>query len=254
MDSWRETVFRCVRANVTERTRLVGIGTGRTVPVVLSVLRDVATEMETFASILCFASSFETARAIQEHGFRLGSSVAEELDVVFDGADAVDSSLNCIKGGGYAFVEEKRLAVQSRKTVVIVGKEKTDDGALWGYLGETKKEIRVAVLRSSAWLVEKEMKRVLALGGRGCTCSVVLKRSTETNAFPFVSENGFFVLGWNPFVCGVHDLFFRESLGRGVWSDVSQKIKGITGVVEHGLFCGVVTECCVAGTEKQRQC
>jgi ribose 5-phosphate isomerase A len=42
-----------------------------------------------------------------------------EIDVAFDGADEVDSQLNCIKGGGGCHLQEKLIISNSKKTFII---------------------------------------------------------------------------------------------------------------------------------------
>jgi ribose 5-phosphate isomerase A len=41
------------------------------------------------------------------------------IDVAFDGADEVDSNLNCIKGGGACHLQEKLIISNSNKFIVI---------------------------------------------------------------------------------------------------------------------------------------
>jgi len=43
------------------------------------------------------------------------------LDVAFDGADEVDSELNCIKGGGACLFQEKLVAMRAKKFVCVAG-------------------------------------------------------------------------------------------------------------------------------------
>jgi len=43
------------------------------------------------------------------------------LDVAFDGADEVDSELNCIKGGGACLFQEKLVATRAKKFVCVAG-------------------------------------------------------------------------------------------------------------------------------------
>ena len=55
------------------------------------------------------------------------------IDVAFDGADEVDSSLNCIKGGGACQLQEKLVAAAAKKFVVVADYRKDAEvlGTQW---------------------------------------------------------------------------------------------------------------------------
>ena len=44
-----------------------------------------------------------------------------ELDLAIDGADEVDSNLNCIKGGGACLFQEKLVAISAKKFILVAG-------------------------------------------------------------------------------------------------------------------------------------
>jgi len=46
------------------------------------------------------------------------------IDVAFDGADEVDTNLNCIKGGGGCHLQEKLVASNASKFVVVADHRK----------------------------------------------------------------------------------------------------------------------------------
>jgi ribose 5-phosphate isomerase A len=46
------------------------------------------------------------------------------VDIAIDGADEVDSQLNSIKGGGACHLQEKLVAKQAKKFIIVAGKYK----------------------------------------------------------------------------------------------------------------------------------
>ncbi len=50
------------------------------------------------------------------------------IDVTFDGADEIDTFLNCIKGGGGCHLQEKLVAASSKKLIVVADYRKESTG------------------------------------------------------------------------------------------------------------------------------
>lgn len=71
--------------------------------------------------IACIPTSFQAKQLITEAGLPLGElNQYPSIDVAFDGADEFDQQLNLIKGGGGCQLQEKLVAVNAAKFVVLV--------------------------------------------------------------------------------------------------------------------------------------
>jgi ribose 5-phosphate isomerase A len=103
----------------------VGLGTGSTVAFLLAALGERADELR---GARCVATSPATARIARELGLNVGElDEVGELDIAIDGADQVDPQCWLVKGGGGAHTREKIVAAAARRFVVIVSAEKAVD-------------------------------------------------------------------------------------------------------------------------------
>ncbi|KAG8939323.1 ribose-5-phosphate isomerase rki1 [Tulasnella sp. 408] len=70
--------------------------------------------------LIGIGSGFQSKQLIVNGGLRLGDvSQYTHIDVTIDGADEVDSNLNCIKGGGACQLQEKVLAEAANTFIVV---------------------------------------------------------------------------------------------------------------------------------------
>ena len=96
---------------------VIGLGSG---PMAAVIIREIGKLSEDVKETLqCVASSTQ----IKEEALNGNLNIVDpnqipQIDVVFDGADQVDSNLNMIKGGGGALLREKVLHSAAR-TIVI---------------------------------------------------------------------------------------------------------------------------------------
>ena len=136
----------------------------------------------------------------------------KRIDLTVDGADEFDGHLNLIKGGGAALLQEKIVAAESRRMVVIADATKRVS-----HLGAFPLPIEVVRFGWSA--TERAVAEVLNgmdVGGRKITVRT-------GSAGPLVTEEGHYIL----------DLH----LGRiGDAPALAQALNAIPGVVETGLF------------------
>ena len=102
----------------------VGLGTGSTARWFILAL---AARHHEGLRISCVATSEESAGLGTAHGLDVQPLGREGVDVAVDGADAVDSDLRLIKGGGGAHVREKIVAEAARRFVVVVDDSKVVD-------------------------------------------------------------------------------------------------------------------------------
>ncbi len=141
------------------------------------------------------------------------------IDLTIDGADEVDPDFNVIKGGGGALLREKIVAQASRREIIVV-----DASKLSVRLG-TRFDVPIEIIPFACAPVTG---RLAGLG-----FSPVLRRA---GGAPFVSDQGNWILDCHT----------------GSLPDLRQfaaAVEGIAGVVEHGLFTGLVTDVMVAGAD-----
>ena len=133
------------------------------------------------------------------------SDQVEFIDVVFDGADQIDSQKYVIKGGGGALLRENILFSLAKKVVIMADKTK--------FVKNFTRTVPVEIHPLARTSVIQSIKK---LGG---TAEL---RSLD-KGYPFFTENGNIIL----------DCDFGVIKNPKI---LSQKIKGITGVLESGIF------------------
>jgi ribose 5-phosphate isomerase A len=195
----------------------VGLGTGTTATM---FIRELALRVQQGLTIRCVASS----DASHDLGLSLGMDVQTldtipELDLYVDGADEVGPQLALIKGGGGALLREKIVASAAKEFLVVV-----DSTKLVQRLGRFP--LPVEVVRMALPIVEP---RLAALG-------LNPKQRTAKGGGPYLTDENNYILDC---ACGVID--DPEVL--------AAEIRGIVGVVEHGLFLGMATLALVAGED-----
>ncbi|MDI3339459.1 MAG: ribose-5-phosphate isomerase RpiA [Sphaerobacter sp.] len=197
---------------------VVGLGTGTTAEYVITAL---ARRVGEGLRIVGVPTSLRTERLARSLGIPLvGLHEVERVDVTIDGADeVVPARLDVLKGHGGALLREKLVAVASEREVIVV-----DDSKLVGQLG-SRCAVPVEVV-PFGWPVPA--RRLEALGGR-----ITLRPSSAAGG-AFVTDNGNYIL----------DVDF------GPIDDparLAAEIKATPGVVDHGLFIGLVHEVIVGG-------
>ncbi len=135
-----------------------------------------------------------------------------KLDLAIDGADQVDRELNLIKGMGGALMREKVVASAAKQFVVVA-----DETKLVEKLG-TNQPVPVEVL---PFALSTVVARVEDLGGKA------VLREGERKVGPVVTDNGNFIL----------DVEFGSV---GALGELDVAVKLIPGVLETGLFLGMV--------------
>lgn len=193
---------------------LLGLGTGTTARhFIAGVGRLVASGV----ALTGVATSRASATQAQALGIPLAEVLEREVDLAVDGADEVDGELNLIKGRGGALFREKLVAEASRRFVVVA-----EESKLVSRLGAGVLPVEVL-----PFLWQRTAARVASLGG-----AWVLRGGEES---PFLTDNGNVVL----------DVSFEGGIADA--ASLSRELKLVTGVVEHGLFCGLTTGVILAG-------
>jgi ribose 5-phosphate isomerase A len=193
---------------------VVGLGTGSTAVFAIKKLGGLVSSGWDITGIPTSVSSEELARSL---GIRL-STLGEHpvVDVTIDGADEVDPKYNLIKGMGGALLREKIVAQSTKKEIIVV-----DESKLVEKLG-TKSPLPVEIVKYGS-----DRTRHL-IEGLGCKPEF-RKKGSE----PYVTDNHNYIL----------DCRF-ESIEKPAQLD--RRLSDITGVVENGLFIGLVHAVIVA--------
>lgn len=196
----------------------VGLGTGTTATM---FIRELALRVQHGLTIRCVASSDASC----DLGLSLGMDVTTldqlpQLDLYVDGADEVGPGLALIKGGGGALLREKIVASAAKEFLVVV-----DSTKLVERLGRFP--LPVEVIKMALPVVEP---RLAALGLNP------KQRKAKSGDGPYLTDEGNYILDC---ACGVID--DPEVL--------AAEIRGMVGVVEHGLFLGMATLALVAGED-----
>jgi len=133
------------------------------------------------------------------------SDQVDHIDVVFDGADQINSQKFVIKGGGGALLRENILFSLAKKIVVMADKTK--------FVKNFTRAVPVEIHPLARNSVANSIKK---LGGKATLRSL-------DRGYPFITENGNIIL----------DCDFGTIKNPKV---LSQKIKQIPGVMESGIF------------------
>jgi ribose 5-phosphate isomerase A len=226
---WKRLAARAAVATVPEGA-ILGLGTGSTADLMLVEL---AERVRQGLRVTCVATSESTRRAAAALGLPLtGLDAVTELTMSVDGADEVClPGLELIKGRGGALLYEKLVAAASRFRVIIV-----DQTKLVTTLG-ARHAVPVEVV-PFGW--RHTAARVAALGGQP---ALRLMPPTPTpdapQPRPFVTDGGHYVLD-----CQFDSIPEPAAL--------AERLKGVTGVVEHGLFVGMTERVFAAGPDGVR--
>jgi ribose 5-phosphate isomerase A len=190
---------------------VVGLGTGSTAAFAIAELgRRWREEGLRFTGV---PTSWSAAELAREAGVDLRQlNDVGRIDLALDGADEVGPGLALIKGGGAAHTQEKIVATASQRFVVMA-----DDGKLVEVLGR-KWAVPVEVLGVALRAVERALRELGA---------VPTLRKGGGKDGPVVTDHGNLVV----------DARFKEISDPAA---TGRALDSIPGVVEHGLFVGLV--------------
>ena len=199
---------------LVENGMKVGLGTGSTAYwLVYHLAERVRSEGLEFVGV---PTSNRTREQAQAEGLKLISmDDAGRLDITIDGADEFDQSMNLIKGGGGAHLQEKIVAFGSDRMVVIA-----DETKKVNKLG--KFPLPVEVLKFGSASSQKQIEELLiAQNYRDFTVQMRMDKNK-----PFITDEGNYIF----------DLNLGEIQNpRKLCVDLNF----IPGVVENGLFIDV---------------
>ena len=164
-----------------------------------------------------------TSKATEAQARELGIPLltideVEHIDLAIDGVDEIDPAFNAIKGGGGALYREKVVATMADEVIWIM-----DDSKLVEKIGAFHLPVEIAQYGSKQAIAKME-----AYGWN----PVLRVRDGKT----FVTDNG-------NFIADLH-------LGAGFdIEDVYNKLSGMLGVLEHGLFLNMCKRI-IVGTDE----
>ena len=183
---------------------VIGLGSGRAATALVKSLALLIKEKK--FSIKGVPTSLQIKLIAEKAGILVvESDQVDYIDIVFDGADQIDSQKFVIKGGGGALLRENILFSLAKKIVVMADKTKF----VKNFTRAVPVEIHLLARNSVANSIQK-------LGGKATLRSL-------DRGYPFITENGNIILDCN----------FGTIKNPKV---LSQKIKQIPGVMESGIF------------------
>lgn len=199
---------------------VVGLGHGSTA---IHAIRRIAEllrsgELRDIVGIPCSEHVAREARAL---GIPLATLDDHPVvDVTIDGADEVDEVGNVIKGGGGALLREKIVAQATRREIIVVDVSKVSPclGTHWA--------VPVEVV-PFGWRTQEAFLAQLG-------AEVRLRRGSD--GVPFRTDHGNLILD-----CAFGPIADLEGLTR--------LLDRRAGIVEHGLFLGLVSDVVVASPE-----
>jgi ribose 5-phosphate isomerase A len=205
-------------AALVEDGMTVGLGTGSTAAWFVKALADRG------LSVRGVPTSESTAALARASGIDvIDLDVAGTIDLTVDGADEIGPGLALIKGGGAALLREKLVWSASKRCVVIA-----DAGKPMPRLGKFPLPIEVTPFGHTT-----TAGRIVTVAR---ACGITNPPTVRVHAGSLVRTDGGNLIYDLP--CGVID--DPAALARA--------LKGLTGVVEHGLFLGLA-ERALIGTD-----
>jgi ribose 5-phosphate isomerase A len=183
---------------------IIGLGSGRAATSLVKSLSKLI-KLKNY-NIMGVPTSLQIKLIAEKGGIPIvEADQVEHIDVVFDGADQIDSQKYVIKGGGGALLRENILFSLAKKVVVMADKTKF-----------VKNFTRTVPVETHPLARNSVTKSIKKLGGEAQIRSL-------DRGYPFFTENGNIILDCN---------FGTIKNSKGL----TQQIKQIPGVLESGIF------------------
>ena len=183
---------------------VIGLGSGRAATTLVKSLALLIKEKK--YNIIGVPTSLQIKLIAQENKIPIvESDQISHIDLVFDGADQIDSQNFVIKGGGGALLRENILFSLAKKIIVMADKTKF-----------VKKFTRTVPVEVHPLARNSVTKTIQKFGGKSTLRSL-------DRGYPFFTENGNIIL----------DCDFGIIKNPKI---LTQKIKQIPGVMESGIF------------------
>ena len=183
---------------------VIGLGSGRAATELVGSLAKLI-KLKNY-NVIGVPTSLQIKLIAEKGGIPLmEADQVEHIDVVFDGADQIDSQKYVIKGGGGALLRENILFSLAKKIVVMADKTK--------FVKNFTRTVPVEIHPLARNSVAKSIKK---LGGESHIRSL-------DRGYPFFTENGNIILD-----CDFGTIKNPKAL--------TEKIKQTAGVLESGIF------------------
>ena len=183
---------------------VIGLGSGRAATALVKSLGKLI-KIKKY-NIVGVPTSLQIKLIAEKAGIQLvEADQVNHIDVVFDGADQIDSEKFVIKGGGGALLRENILFSLAKKVVVMADKTK--------FVKNFTRTVPVEIHPLARTSVINSIKK---LGGKA-------EIRTLDRGYPFFTENGNIIL----------DCDFGVIKNPKI---LTQKIKQTAGVLESGIF------------------
>jgi ribose 5-phosphate isomerase A len=180
----------------------IGLGSGSAVAAIVGELGRISIK----DSLTFIPTSLQIELVAEENNLRINDeSRISEIDIVFDGADQIDSNLNMIKGGGGALLKEKIITSASPKLVISADSTK--------YVSSFTRPVPIEVHKFARHIVYDRLKKI---GGQP-------QLRTLEKGYPFITESSNLI----------YDTIFEPNENH---RQKENEIKSIPGVIEVGLF------------------
>lgn len=207
-------------ATWVESGMTVGLGTGSTAVWAIRAIGAALADGH-LRDVVAIPTSDASAREAEAVGIPLVTfDDRTVIDLTIDGADQVDPALDLIKGHGGALLREKVVAQATRREVIVVDTSKPAPVLGVGCA------LPVEVLR---FAYRAELEYLLSLGA-DCTRRVAAGAGA---AAPYVTDEGNWIID-----CDFGPIDDAPQL--------SARLHERAGIVEHGLFIGLVHDVLVA--------
>lgn len=195
----------------------VGLGSGSTASIFIELLGAAVREGR-FKKLACVPTSLDSEKLAKQAGINVVDFVTHaRCDLTVDGADEIDPRLNVVKGLGGALLREKIVAQNSDRLVIIA-----DETKLVSRIGE-RSPLPVEVVRFGLDASERFL--------RSLQCVPTLRKGKDGQ--PYLTDNGNVI-----FDCRFDQPYDVHG--------ISRLLETRAGIVEHGLFLGMVHEALVA--------
>ena len=184
--------------------QVIGLGSGRAATSLVKSLGKLI-KLKNY-NIKGIPTSLQIKLVAEKAGIELiESDQVNHIDIVFDGADQIDSEKYVIKGGGGALLRENILFSLANKVVVMADKTK--------FVKNFTRTVPIEIHPLARNAIINSIKK---LGGES-------KIRSLDRGYPFFTENGNIILD-----CDFGTIKNPKTL--------TQKIKLIPGVLESGIF------------------
>ena len=187
-----------------KNNQVIGLGSGRAATSLVKSLAKLI-KLKNY-NIRGIPTSLQIKLVAEKAGIELiESDQVNHIDIVFDGADQIDSQKYVIKGGGGALLRENILFSLANKVVVMADKTK--------FVKNFTRTVPIEIHPLARNAIINSIKK---LGGES-------KIRSLDRGYPFFTENGNIILD-----CNFGTIKNPKTL--------TQKIKLIPGVLESGIF------------------